>query len=260
MYAILRHGKLNRNNKAAAERHNHRLDVGHANIDTELSKFNKYTNDGFVSALNAKLPEKRRKDAVEAVELVLSASPEFFDAINTDRAKLADDLTLKKWANASHNFLKSEFGSNLIDVVLHMDESSPHIHAIVIPLTKDGRLNANGPGGIMSKLEMRARQTRYAEAMAQFGLCRGQSSTETKRAHVSLKDSLKLARRASKVVPPPVKNGLLDTGYVDRLYRYALEVREVANSLLLEKSVTRFSSKKSERHERFAASSPRSGQ
>ncbi|RYY20022.1 MAG: hypothetical protein EOP41_09360, partial [Sphingobacteriaceae bacterium] len=54
---------------------------------------------------------------------------------------------------------------------LHLDEKTPHIHAIVVPLTADGRLSAKELMG--NKKNLSLRQDRYGEAMASFGLIRG---------------------------------------------------------------------------------------
>lgn len=102
---------------------------------------------------------KTRKNAVLAVEFVFAYSP-------TARVKISD------WMNANKQFLAKNFGGeeNIIDITLHLDESSPHAHALIIPKA-DEKLSwmkfINGPADCV-KL-----QTKYAEEMAQFGLKRG---------------------------------------------------------------------------------------
>lgn len=185
-YAILRHGKIKGSGKGVCTAHNRRL-AGEQkeNIDSSLTPLNEYSGDAkIVERINAKLPEKRRKDAVEAVEILLTASPEFFDGLDTDRTKLASHPTFLKWKAATVAWAKKELGGNLVDLSLHMDEKSPHIHAIFVPLI-DGRLCAKEVTG---RVEMVRRQTSYAKSMAAFGLVRGDPASETHRKHVGLKD------------------------------------------------------------------------
>ena len=56
-----------------------------------------------------------------------------------------------------------------------MDEKTPHLHAVTIPLTNDGRLSAKEIIG--NKQSMKNFQTRYAAAMEKFGLQRGIENT-----------------------------------------------------------------------------------
>lgn len=99
-----------------------------------------------------------RKDAVYAEELVLSASPEFFQDL---------DIT-KKWAAKQIDFLKKEYGANCVNAVLHLDESTPHIHAFVVPI-KDGKLSHknwnNDRGGKFSYTRL---QDRYEAFNKEF--------------------------------------------------------------------------------------------
>lgn len=107
-----------------------------------------------------------RKDGVRFLSLVLTGTHE-------DMIQLAKDLeAFKKWQQANYDFVKKEFGeANIMRFTLHMDEKTPHIHAIVVPLTSDGRLSAKELMG--NKKNLSLRQDRYAEAMETFGLIRG---------------------------------------------------------------------------------------
>jgi len=184
-YAILRHGKINSSGKGVCVAHNRRL-AGEQkeNIDASLTPLNQYLGDaGVVGRINDKLPSKRRKDAVEAVELLLTASPEFFDGIETDRQKLAAHPTFQEWKKATVAWARAELGQNIVDIALHMDESNPHMHVLFVPMV-EGRLCAKE---VTSRSEMVRRQTSYADVMGKFGLQRGDSATETHRRHTPLK-------------------------------------------------------------------------
>lgn len=111
------------------------------------------------------LPRNLRKDAAIACECIFTFSPEMTDKIN-----------IKDWLKANLDFMKKEFvskGAKTIRVDLHMDETTPHIHFLFIPLTKEGKISASEYFGGAKNLSMM--QDRYADAMAQFELTRGYS-------------------------------------------------------------------------------------
>lgn len=116
--------------------------------------------------LAVRLPPKRRSNAVIAVETLLTASPEWFNT--------ATPAQYEAWKEANIAFCQDTFGGNLMQVYLHEDESSPHLHVYWCPM-KDGRLNYRGILGAPSQLvEL---QDAYAKAMAPFGLQRGVSGS-----------------------------------------------------------------------------------
>lgn len=116
--------------------------------------------------------QKIRKNAVRAVEVVLTFSP---------GAVKEEDL--REWGRASLNWLGNLFGSqNVVGAMLHRDEDTPHIHAMVIPVDSRGKLNARAFLGGTSQ-RMRDLQTEYAEAVKCFGLERGVDKKITKARH-----------------------------------------------------------------------------
>lgn len=91
-----------------------------------------------LAAFERDLPAKRRKDAVIAVEYLITASPEAFKrhggALNdTGSGYFADAL---EWLRKRHG------AANVISSTVHLDERTPHLVAYVLPKTKDGRLSA----------------------------------------------------------------------------------------------------------------------
>jgi hypothetical protein len=102
---------------------------------------------------------KPRKDSVYAYEIVLGYS----------HGAIADDKVMK-WAEANVKWLGEAFGGdkNVLSAVLHMDETTPHIHAIVIPIDERNRLCAKSFTGGKKKM-FRLRDS-YTKAMEQLGL------------------------------------------------------------------------------------------
>lgn len=74
--------------------------------------------------------------------------------------------------------------NNIIDCTLHMDEKTPHIHAMIIPCDTRGKLNARHfIGG--TRVKMSELQSDYAEAMRVHGLERGICRELSKSRHES---------------------------------------------------------------------------
>lgn len=75
---------------------------------------------------------KIAKNAVYAVEFMLTFGGEANGKIDIDT-----------WCHDNIKWLSSHFGGtqNILSAILHLDERTPHIHAIIIPLDEKGKLN-----------------------------------------------------------------------------------------------------------------------
>lgn len=114
-----------------------------------------------------------RKDAVKFTTHILTGSHKEMKDIFKDKEKS------EKWIQANYNFIAKEFGKeNIVRFNLHLDEKTPHIHAVTVPLTERGKLSARELFG--NKTDMRARQDRYAVDMKPFELERGMRRTGIK--------------------------------------------------------------------------------
>ena len=84
---------------------------------------------------------------------------------------MTDKIDIEKWVEENNKWMKEYFGKeNVMHGVLHMDESTPHIHYFVTPV-KDGKFNAFELLG--GRNQFRDRQTEYGKAMEGLGLRRG---------------------------------------------------------------------------------------
>ncbi|HFJ0885109.1 TPA: MobV family relaxase [Shigella sonnei] len=167
-YAIMRCKKLSgMGSVAAALQHCYR-ERETPNADAERTPDNEHraassTNEA-MGRLRELLPEKRRKDAVLAVEYVMTASPEWW-AKATPQQQAA-------FFDQAQGWLAAKYGADrIITASIHRDEATPHLSAFVVPLTQDGRLSAKEFIGGRDK--MRADQTSFAEAVRDLGLERG---------------------------------------------------------------------------------------
>ena len=167
-YAIMRCKKLAKmGNVAASLKHAYR-ERETLNADASRTPANEHraarSTDEAMGRLRAMLPEKRRRDAVLAVEYVMTASPEWW--------KQASQEKQTRFFDQAHQWLADKYGSDrIITVSIHRDEMSPHMTAFVVPLTQDGRLSAKEFIG--HRTQMQADQTSFAASVADLGLCRG---------------------------------------------------------------------------------------
>jgi len=141
----------------------------------------------------------KRKNSVVAVEMVMTASPEF-------------DGDWDGYLKASQEWAKELFGEkNLLHSAVHKDEKTPHLHLLFTPLLSAGsspRFNASyyigGHRNRMAEL-----QTDFFEKVGKrFGMERGHSAEEsrTRHSHHTLKGrSDELDQREEKVMEKETK-------------------------------------------------------
>ena len=86
-------------------------------------------------------PDKlgRIQSGVIAIEVMVSASPSFFD--RPGESVMDRDARIERWAAVEVAALRQRWGKHLVSGHLHLDEKTPHIHAFVVPLVHkiDGR-------------------------------------------------------------------------------------------------------------------------
>lgn len=173
---ILRVAKINSQGSATGKTsHNYRL-AEVPNADPERKHLNQeYLNNGeknIWTLANERIERAGikgvRKDAVRGMEFLITASP---DAFQRDSAgMITDDYRNTTWVADNLKFLNEKYGANLVAFTLHQDEKTPHIHAVVVPITTDGRLSAKE---LFNPKSLRSLQTDYAKAMSTYGFERG---------------------------------------------------------------------------------------
>lgn len=186
-YAVIRVAKIKTQAHAlAATGHNYRQEQHpHAiyNADRAAPHPNReYINHeqkDYWSLLEARIKEagvKRvRHDSVRGMEVILTGSPEGFVRDQNGRAA---DYSKSKWAQDNLNFLKEQFGAkNIVSFTLHQDEKTPHIHAVLAPITDKNTLSADK---LFNPQSLRQLQTEYAQAMGPHGFERGVEHSQAK--------------------------------------------------------------------------------
>lgn len=184
MYQILRMEKLKsvysmRRSMAHAYR-----DQDTPNADPARFSQNQYagpkTSAEAISRYNERLSTVKgrvRKNAVFALEYLVTASPEWFEGRSIDEQTEYFNDALK-WLKAKHG------ADNFISAGVHRDEKTPHLYAYFIPL-KDRKLNAKhfvgGHREILAKM-----QTDFHENVSKkYGLERGMEGSQAK--HTAVK-------------------------------------------------------------------------
>lgn len=128
---------------------------------------------------------KIRKNAVLAVEFILSASAEYFRPDNPSQAGAYDPKRLNDFADAATQWLQSQYGDRIVRSELHLDEATPHIHAYLVPLDERGKLNCRALFG-GSRKRLSELQDSFAGAVQHLGIERGIKGSQA--THTEVKD------------------------------------------------------------------------
>lgn len=143
------------------------------------------TGQAVVEAVKQKLDGMTvRKNAVLGVEVVISASPEYFRPDAPDHAGHWDTQRLAEWRKATEPWIAKKF-PHAASVVLHLDEATPHYQIIDVPINDDtGRLDARSKYG--GRAALAGWQTEAAKPVAHLGIERGIEGSQAK--HTTLKE------------------------------------------------------------------------
>lgn len=212
-YAIFRIKKL-RTHQAISRvgRHNDRSGRLPANVDRKRVELNRSftpNEEPLLDRVLTKLAGKRfRKDAVRAVEIFCGFSPGCEKFVPIDQ-----------WAEASLQYVKKKFGEeNLVSAVLHLDEETPHMHFVIIPLVRE-KLAAKRIFGTRKKL--RDMQGEYHDVVKKFGLKRGTKGSS--RPHLTMNEIYEGTHEGMEIVKktldsiPKKSLGQSWTGYSAKL-------------------------------------------
>lgn len=113
---------------------------------------------------------KIKDDAVLITSFILGSDKEFFDGISPE--------TQKRFFDDCAEFFAERYGKeNVISAVVHLDESTPHLHFNLIPVT-GGRLCAKE---LFDRAALRELQTDFYEVVGKkYGLKRGKEGSTAK--------------------------------------------------------------------------------
>lgn len=111
------------------------------------------------------LKRKPRTDAVGLEDIIVGASADFMLQLGADKRE-------QYFSDALH-FFQHHYGiENVVYCHCHLDESNPHIHIGIIPVTPDGRLSARD---VFNPKSLEKLQTDFHREVSQhYGLERGE--------------------------------------------------------------------------------------
>ncbi len=185
-YAILRFQKHQGNPAKRIEDHHERNKAHYAsNPDIDLHRSKEHfhiikPNGGYYAEIQRRIEAagcRTRKDSVRFIDTLVTASPTFFQ--RRSRSEIRSFFT------AACAFLEQRLGrENIVSAVVHMDEKTPHMHMVFVPLTPDHRLCAKEIMGNRQKLTQW--QDTFWSYMAERypELERGESVSKTGREHI----------------------------------------------------------------------------
>jgi len=141
-YAVL-HLDKSPGNESAMTDHIERKDIL-PNVDPNRTHLNKNLIE-FPDGVNnrteaiqyrlktAGLKRQIGKNQVQVIRVMLSGSSE-------DMKRIQDEGRLDEWCRDNIDWLKKTYGvENVVAATLHMDETTPHIHASVVPIVRGER-------------------------------------------------------------------------------------------------------------------------
>lgn len=166
-------------------------------IDSERTKGNYHMNsNGFGSYtefINKRLKElglKPRKDAVVMNSFVVGSDKAFFDGLSKiQRYNFFSDCT---------KFFEERYGEeNIMSAVVHLDETTPHMHLNLIPITPDGRLCSKD---LFDKPKLQQLQTDFYEDVGKkYGLKRGKEGSQAKHLSTAEYKAKKITEEAEEI-------------------------------------------------------------
>jgi hypothetical protein len=237
-YAILRVAKLKTIGNIAGSANHAFRETETPNADSKRLSQNKLagptTTAELLASVKSKLPEKRRKDAVLALEYFVGASPEAFaeDWQKTKAYKKAYFADALEWLKKRHG------EENLVAAQIHLDEQSPHMSVFIVPRTSEGKLSAKqfiGGRVVLSRM-----QSDFARDVgAKHGLERGVEGS--KATHTTRKEYYSALSANPDLKPPkPPKKTLFPNlkelnKYSAALSEFSQVVAQTAAIALLDK-------------------------
>lgn len=181
------------------------VDPTRIHLNKELIKFPEGINNRTEAIQHrlktAGLTRQVGKNQVQVIRFMLSGSHE-------DMERIQQEGKLDEWCKDNIDWLKNTYGTeNVVSATLHMDETTPHIHASVVPIVQGERRQkesrkkkqpetADQPkrkykkknpnrvrlccDDVMAKAKLIKYQDSYAEAMNKYGLMRGIKGSEAR--------------------------------------------------------------------------------
>ena len=166
-------------------------------IDSERTRnnyrFTPYFGKTYAEFINGRIKElglSPRKDAVVMNSFVLGSDKTFFDGL----AKIEQ----YNFFSDCYKFFAERYGEeNIIAAVVHNDETTPHMHLNLMPVTPDSRLCSKQ---LFDKPQLQQLQTDFYEAVGKrWGLQRGKEGSQQKHLSTAEYKAKKIIEQAEAI-------------------------------------------------------------
>lgn len=184
-FAVVHMMKIGKGSVRGIQSHNQREKDPHTNSDIDKTR-TKENYDLLGSHLNYHREiNDRIKQLAGSTKTVRKDAVVLCNFIITSDEHTMKNLPLEKqraFFEDSVNFFAERYGRDrLVNATVHMDETTPHMHIGLVPITKDGRLSAKS---IFTRTELKDLQTDFAREVGfRYGLERGIEGSD--RMHLS---------------------------------------------------------------------------
>ena len=191
--------KFHKNDVALVERENER-DENYISDNPQIDRVRTKDNYRLVSSygtytefINNRLRELNlspRKDAVVMNSFVVGSDKTFFD-------KLSKMQRYIFFENCAKFFAERYGEKNIISAVVHLDETTPHMHLNLMPITSNGRLCSKQ---LFDKPQLQKLQTDfYEEVGKKYGLHRGKEGSQQKHLSTAEYKAKKIIEQAEAI-------------------------------------------------------------
>ena len=192
--------KYHKQDVAPIEKENERdenYEASNPQIDSERTRnnyrFTPYFGKTYTEFINGRIKElglSPRKDAVVMNSFVLGSDKTFFDGL----AKVEQ----YNFFSDCYKFFAERYGEeNIIAAVVHNDETTPHMHLNLMPVTKDGRLCSKQ---LFDKPQLQQLQTDFYESVGKrWGLQRGKEGSQQKHLSTAEYKAKKIIEQAEAI-------------------------------------------------------------
>lgn len=144
---VLHMSKFKKDAIRGIQSHNRRERESHSNPDIDYSRsvgnydLHESASDNYAQAIQNRIDDLLmvkavRKDAVHLCGLIVSSDKSFF-------TRMGKEETRRFFEEAAAYLTDFVGRENVISAMVHMDEKTPHMHFLHVPVTPDGRLSAN---------------------------------------------------------------------------------------------------------------------
>lgn len=159
---------------------NKEIDVARSADNFELIDHQRMSKQVIMDYISAKRTSKRavRKDAVVLNEWIVSSDQEFFKGLDADKTR--------QYFQTAVDWFGQEFGKdNLQYGVIHMDETTPHMHLGIVPINGDGTLSGKK---MFDRNALKRVQSELPKYLAEHGFDIQRGIAGQKKKHLTTKE------------------------------------------------------------------------